>query len=189
MNSDSIAELLKAYDEKCNGNIQSYKKDLQKVRTGRASGSLLDSVQVDYYGARTALSHLGQVSTPEPRLIVVNVYDVSAIDAVEKAIRNSDLGFNPSREGNTLRILVPALTEETRKEIVKHLHKQAEEYKVFIRNNRRDTNEAVKKLEKVGGITQDEIKKTLEIIQKKTDSFTAMIDSLLKEKEQECMKV
>jgi ribosome recycling factor len=187
VSSEEIHKLLISHDDKCNNNIQAYKKDLQKVRTGRASSTMLDSVQVEYYGSKTALSHLGQISAPEPRLIVVSVYDVSAVDSVEKAIRNSDLGLNPARDGNTIRIFVPSLTEQTRKDIVKRLNKQTEEVRVFIRNHRRDTNESLKKLEKVGGVTQDEIKKALEQVQKKTDSFISIIDDMLKDKEAECL--
>lgn len=189
MSAEDIAIALKQHDEKCNNTVTAYKKDLQKVRTGRANSSLLDSVHVDYYGSKTALSHLGQISAPEPRLIVVTVYDASAVDAVEKAIRNADLGLNPSREGNSLRVIIPALTEETRKDIVKRLHKQTEEVRVFIRNHRRDTNDVLKKLEKAGGVTQDEIKKALDTVQKKTDTFISTIDELLKDKEAECLKV
>lgn len=189
MTNDDINKLLKEHDDKCSNNIQAYKKDLQKVRTGRASSSLLDSVHVDYYGSKTALSHLGQISAPEPRLITINVYDVSAVESVEKAIRNADLGLNPSRDGSTVRVIIPALTEETRKDLVKRLHKQAEEVRVFIRNHRRDTNDTLKKFEKAGGVTQDEIKKALEIVQKKTDSFIDTVDSMLKDKEAECMTV
>ncbi len=189
MEGQEILEVLNANEEKCAQNIEAYKKDLQKVRTGRATSSLLDSIQVDYYGSRTALSHLGQISAPEPRLIVVNVYDISAIEIVEKAIRNADMGLNPSRDGNTLRVQIPTLTEESRKEIVKHLHKHAEEVRVFIRNNRREANDLLKKLEKAGGYTQDEVKKATEMVQKQTDSNIAIVDELLKKKEAECMTV
>lgn len=189
MSTEEITSLLKSNDEKCEQTIQSYKKDLKKVRTGRASTSILDSVQVDYYGSKTALSHLGQITAPEPRLVVINVFDGSAIESVEKAIRNSNLGLNPSRDGSTIRVHIPALTEESRKELVRHLHKQAEEIRIFIRNHRRDTNESLKKLEKQGGITQDEIKKSLEEVQKQTDAYISVIDGLLKEKEAECMTV
>ncbi|HMO16889.1 MAG TPA: ribosome recycling factor [Oligoflexia bacterium] len=189
MSAEEINTLLKTLEEKSDQTIQVYKRDLKKVRTGRASASLLDSIQVDYYGSKTALTHLAQVSAPEPRLIVVSVYDSGAIDSVEKAIRSSDLGLNPARDGNTIRVNVPSLTEESRKELVRHLHKHAEEVRVAVRAHRRDINDSVKKLEKQGGITQDEIKKALESVQKKTDSFISVIDDLLKEKEAELMTI
>ena len=187
MSAEDIVTLLASLNQKCEGTIQSYKKDLQKVRTGRASSSLLENIQVDYYGSKTALSHLAQINTPEPRLITVNVYDTSATDSVEKAIRNSDLGLNPSRDGSTIRVSIPTLTEERRKELVKVLGKQAEEIRVFIRNHRREINDSLKKLETKGGVTQDEIKKSLEQVQKKTDHFIDQVDELLKEKEAECL--
>jgi ribosome recycling factor len=189
VSAEEINTLLKSLEEKSEQTIQVYKRDLKKTRTGRASASMLDSIQVDYYGSRTALTHLAQVSAPEPRMVVVSVYDASAIDAVEKAIRNSDLGLNPSRDGSTIRVNIPSLTEESRKELVRHMHKHAEEVRVAVRAHRRDINEAVKKLEKQGGITQDEIKKALEVVQKKTDAFIAVIDELLKEKEAELMTI
>lgn len=189
MEETEIKTLLSSLDEKSEGTIESYKKDLKKVRTGRASASLLDSIQVDYYGARTALSHLGQVSAPEPRMIVINVFDTSAVDSIEKAIRISDLGLNPSRDGNTIRVPIPTLTEESRKELVKHLHKHAEEVRISIRNHRRDTNDALKKLEKAGGVTQDEIKKAIDQVQKRTDHYISVIDKMLADKEAECMTI
>lgn len=189
MSAEEVSLNLELLKEKCDHTIQAYKKDLQKVRTGRASASLLDSIHVDYYGSKTQLIHLGQVNTPEPRLITITVFDGSAIDSVEKAIRNSDLGLNPSRDGNVIRLTIPPLTEDSRKEIVKVLHKQAEEIKISIRNHRRDVNDSLKKLEKAGGVTQDEIKKALEQVQKRTDTFISQVDELLKEKEQECMTV
>lgn len=187
--AEEIELLLVGLDEKSDDTIEAYKKDLKKVRTGRASASLLDSVQVDYYGSKTALSHLAQVSAPEPRMIVINVFDASAIDAVEKAIRISDLGLNPARDGNTIRVNIPSLTEETRKELVRHMNKHAEEVRVFIRNHRREANESLKKLEKAGGITQDEIKKAMELVQKRTDHYISVIDKMLSDKEAELMKV
>ncbi len=182
-------EVIAAHETECKSALAAFKRDLQKVRTGRASGSLLESVQVDYYGSKTPLQHLGQISTPEPRLITIQVYDASAVSAVEKAIQTSGLGFNPSREGNLIRVLVPTLTEESRKEIVKRLHKLAEDMKVSVRNHRRDANEAMKKLEKDGEISKDDIAKVLDKIQKQTDSAVVEIDKLLQAKEAECMEV
>ncbi len=184
-----LSNVLKSHEEECKDALAAFRRELQKVRTGRASGSVLEGVMVDYYGSKTSLSHLGQVTTPEARLIVIQVYDANAAVAVEKAIHSAGLGFNPSREGNTIRIVVPPLTEETRKDIVRHLHKLAEEYRVSIRNHRRDANESVKKLEKDGTIAKDEVARSLEKVQKQTDSSIAELDKALAQKEAECMEV
>ena len=182
-------EILSKNDQECKAAIASFKRDLQNVRTGRASGSLLEGIHVDYYGTKTALSHLGQITTPEPRLIVIQVYDGNAAPAVEKAIQGAGLGFNPSREGNTIRIVVPPLTEESRKEIVKRLHKLAEDIKVSVRNHRREANDELKKLEKDGTVSKDDAAKALEKVQKQTDASVAEVDNLLQAKEAECMEV
>lgn len=182
-------EVLSKLAEECNAAIAAFKRDLQKVRTGRASGSIIENIQVDYYGTKTALSHLGQISTPEPRLIMIQIYDSGAVAAAEKAIQTAGLNFNPSREGNTIRVMVPPLTEDSRKEIVKRLHKLAEDMRVSVRNHRRDANDAMKKIEKEGGITKDDVTKTSDKIQKQTDASIAEIDKLLVAKEAECMEV
>ena len=144
---------------------------------------------VDYYGAKTQLSHLGQVSSPEARQLVVQIYDNNAVESVEKAIRSADLGFNPSREGNTLRINVPPLTEQSRKEIVKMLHKMAEEIKVSIRNHRREANDQIKAGEKEGDVSKDDAKRVMESVQAQTDEFIKQVDVHLAAKEAECMEV
>jgi ribosome recycling factor len=182
-------DVLSQHEEECKAALSAFKRDLQKVRTGRASASLLEGVQVDYYGSKTPLVHLGQITTPEPRLIQIQVYDASAAAAVEKAIHGAGLGFNPSREGNLIRVVVPPLTEESRREIVKRLHKQAEDIKVSVRNHRRDANESIKKLEKDGIVAKDESAKILERIQKQTDTAVSDVDKLLESKEAECMEV
>ena len=182
-------EVIAQQQQKSQNSITAFKRDLQKLRTGRASASLLEGIMVDYYGTKTALSHLGQVSVPEARQLVVQVYDANAVSSVEKAIKSSDLGFNPARDGNTLRITVPQLTEQTRKEVVRHLHKMAEEIRVSIRNHRREANEQLKKLEKDGELAQDQAKKMLEKVQKQTDTLIAEVDKLLAVKEAEVMEV
>jgi ribosome recycling factor len=189
MTIESIEEVLLEHGEQCEKAVESFKKDLQKMRTGRASTSLLEGVMVDYYGARTALTHLGQISVPEPRLIVVQVFDAGAVESVEKAILNSDLGFNPSRDGSTIRINVPPLTEESRKDIVRRLHKSAEDIRISVRNHRRDANENIKKMEKDGLIPKDDVKRALDKVQKQTDEYIKSVDSVLEAKEQECMVV
>ena len=185
----SVEEVISNYKKNCDSTIQAFKKELGKIRTGRASSGLLEGIMVDYYGTKTALSHLGQISTPEARLIVIQVYDVGAVQSVEKAIQSADLGLNPSREGNTIRISTPQLTEERRKDIIKLLHKMTEDIRVSIRNHRRDANEQLKKLEKQISLTQDDLKRHLENIQKMTNSFIEQVDKLLVAKEAECMEV
>jgi ribosome recycling factor len=175
--------------EECKQTLAAYKRELQKVRTGRASASLLEGIQVDYYGSRTALSHLAQISAPEARLIVVQVYDAGAVQPVEKAIQSSGLGLNPSREGNMLRISVQPLTQEARKDLVRVLHKQAEEIRVSVRNHRRDANDVVKKVEKDGKFTKDDAKRCLDRIQKQVDQTIAEVDKALQAKEAEVMEV
>lgn len=187
--SDELEVVLAENKEACEKTVDAFKRDMKKMRTGRANASVLEGVTVDYYGSKTSLGHLGQISSPEPRILTVQVYDQSAVESVEKAILSADLGFNPSREGSTLRINVPPLTEETRREIVKRLHKQAEDIRVSIRNHRRDSNDSIKKLEKGGEITKDDAKRALDQIQKHTDESIKQVDEHLVVKEAECMEV
>ena len=189
MNAESIDDVILAHDQESEATVSSFKRDIQKVKTGKASTGLVEGVIVDYYGSKTALVHLGQISTPEARLISIQVFDASSIPAIEKAIQTSGLGLNPSSDGNTIRLVVPPLTEETRKDIVRHLHKMAEDKRISIRNHRRDANDSVKKLEKDGSVAKDDVKKVLDQIQKQTDAAIAEIDSLLQVKEAECLEV
>jgi ribosome recycling factor len=169
--------------------IEHFKKELSKVRTGRASSGLLHGIHVDYYGASTPLEQLGLINTPEPRLITVQVYDASSIDAVEKAIKQSELGLNPSREGNIIRIFIPPLNEERRKEIIKKLHKTTEETKVILRGHRREAIDAIKKGEKDKELSEDEARKAQEDVQKVLDKYVAEADKILTVKEKEIMEV
>ena len=189
MDASDLDDVMLFLEEQCDSAIGAFKRELQKIRTGRASAGLLEGIEVEYYGSRTPLQHLGQVSSPEARQLVVQVFDTGAVESVEKAIRSSDLGFNPSREGNTLRINVPPLTEESRRDIVRLLHKLAEEMRVSIRNHRRDANDALKKLEKDSTLTKDEVKKGMEKVQVVIDSHIATIDKMLSQKEAEIMEV
>jgi ribosome recycling factor len=177
------------HGQDCKGAVTAFKRELTKVRGSRASAGLVDNLMVEYYGAKTQLAHLAQISTPEARLILIQAHDPNAVAAIEKAIRSSGLGFNPMREGNVLRVSVPALTEETRRDLIKHLHKMAEEVRISVRNHRRDANEEIKKLEKESVLTKDDSKKTLDRIQKQTDQYIAEIDKLLAAKEQEVKEV
>src|ERR1700730_15063629 len=159
------------------------------IRTGRASVSLLDHIRVDYYGTPTPLNQLANLHVPEPTLITLQPWDISQMGAIEKAIRASDLGLNPANDGKIIRIPLPALTEERRKELVKHLHTVAEEHRVAIRNVRRDGNESVKKLFKDKKITEDEDRRGHDEIQKMTDTYMGKLDLAAKSKEKEVMEI
>jgi len=169
--------------------IQAFSKNLATVRAGRANPSLLDSVHVDYYGASTPLNQLASVTAPEPRLLVITPYDKSAVSDIEKAIQKADLGLSPSSDGNVVRINIPALTEERRKDLVKVVGKYSEEARVQVRNIRRDANDQLKKQEKNGDISEDELKGSQDNVQKETNSYVAKIDELAKNKEDEIMEV
>ena len=159
------------------------------IRTGRASISLLDNIRVDYYGTPTPLNQIGNLHVPEPTLITVQPWDVSQIGAIEKSIRASDLGLNPANDGKIVRIPIPPLTEERRKDLVKHLHTVAEDHRVAIRNIRRDSNEAVKKLLKDKKIAEDEERRGLDEIQKMTNTYMDKLDTAAKNKEKEIMEI
>lgn len=150
---------------------------------------MLDKVRVDYYGTPTPVNQVGAISVPEPRTLMINPWDKTAMAEIEKAIRNSDLGLNPTNDGQVIRISVPALTEERRKDLAKQASKVAEEFKVRLRNERRDANDKLKKMEKEGEITEDDLKKSQDEVQKITDKFIKEVDSLLKAKEQDIMAV
>jgi len=169
--------------------IADLQHEMASIRTGRASISLLDNVRVDYYGTPSPLNHLATLHVPEPSLITIQPYDASQIGPIEKAIRASDLGLNPSNDGKMIRVPVPALTEERRKEMVKHLHHVAEEHRVAVRNIRRDSNEQVKKLLKDKLISEDEDRKAHDEIQKMTDAQIQKIDQLAKAKEKDILEV
>ena len=159
------------------------------IRTGRASINVLDGVRVDYYGTPTPLNQVANLHVPEPSLITVQPWDVSQIGPIEKAIRTSDLGLNPSNDGKIIRIPVPPLTEERRKEIVKRLHNVAEDHRVALRNIRRDANDHAKKLLKDKTISEDDERKALDEIQKMTDGYISKVDATSKAKEKEILEV
>jgi ribosome recycling factor len=169
--------------------IAGYSRELASIRAGRANASLLDRITVDYYGAPTPVNQLAGISVPEARLLVIQPYDKTSLGDIEKAILKSDLGLNPTSDGNIIRISIPALTEERRKELVKVVKKAAEEAKVVIRNIRRDGNDDLKKLEKAGEITEDGLRGYSEDIQKLTDENINKIDEMTKEKEKEILEV
>lgn len=169
--------------------IQAFTRNLATVRAGRANPSILDNVFVDYYGAPTPLNQLAQVGAPEPRLLVITPFDKTAVGEIEKAILKADLGLSPSNDGNVIRINIPALTEERRKELTKVVGKYAEESRIQVRNIRRDANDQLKKLEKEATITEDELRINQDQVQNETDGFIEKIDTLVTEKEAEILEV
>jgi ribosome recycling factor len=169
--------------------VEAFRKEMASTRTGRASVHMLDGVTVEAYGSQMPLNQLANVSAPEPQLITVQAWDVSLIGAIEKAIRGGDLGLNPMNDGKLVRVPVPALTEERRKDMVKHLHKALEEHRTAIRNIRRDGNELIKKALKDKKITEDEERGALEQIQKLTDDEIKKMEELAKGKEKEVMSI
>jgi len=172
--------------EKAMGDLQ---HEMATIRTGRATLSLLDHIRVDYYGTPSPLNQIATLHVPEPSLITIQPYDVSQIGAIEKAIRVSDLGLNPSNDGKLIRLPIPPLTEERRKEFVKRLHGVAEHHRVSLRNVRRDGNEAIKKLAKDKAITEDEDKRAHDEIQKMTDGYIERIDQASRVKEKEILEI
>jgi ribosome recycling factor len=176
-------------EEKMKKAISALKDEFNGVRTGRASPTLLDRIRVDYYGQKTPLSQVATVSVPEARLIVIQPWDRSLIGEIEKAIQKSELSLNPSNDGKVIRIAIPPLTEERRKELVKMAKNMAEQSRVSIRNVRRDGHEDLKKQLSAGGVAEDTIKKEEEELQKLTDSFISQVNKTLEEKEKEIMEV
>lgn len=168
--------------------IAALNNELKRVRTGRASLSLLDGIRVDYYGTLTPLNQMSSLSVPESRLITIQPWDVSVIKEIEKAILKSDLGLTPSNDGKIIRISIPPLTEDRRKDLVKIVNKMLEEHKVAVRNIRRDSNELLKSLKKDGDISEDEAFKAQDGVQKITDEHIAQIDEIGKEKEKEILE-
>ena len=181
--------VLSKYKDRMDKAIAALKEEFGSLRTGRASASLLDQVHVEAYGSMTPLNQVGAVSVPEPRMISVSVWDRGMVVSVEKAIRSAGLGLNPVVDGQTLRIPIPPLTEERRKDLVKIAGKYAEQQRVAVRNVRRDANDDLKKAEKDGAISQDEQKKMEAEVQKFTDEAIKRVDEALKTKEQEIMQV
>ena len=167
----------------------SLRATLGRIRTGRANAALLDSVRVDYYGTITPINQMASVNTPEPRLIMVKPWDRTAVSAIEKAIQSSDLGLNPTSDGEIIRIPVPPLTEERRKELVKVARKHGEECKISIRNGRRDSNELLKDMESNGEAPKDDVAKALKKIQEMTDKSIAEVDKIVSAKEAEIIEI
>ena len=183
-----IDDIYQETKESMGKTVAALKRELQRIRTGRASLSILDGIKVDYYGTPTPLNQMATLAVPESRLITIQPWDVSAIKEIEKAILKSDLGLTPSNDGKILRIAIPPLTEERRKELVKVIHKMCEEHKVTARNVRRDSNDLVKSLKKDGDISEDEAYRSQDEIQKITDEHIKLIDECYSEKEKEILE-
>lgn len=184
-----VNEIKATANEKMEKALRNLNESLGSLRAGRANPRILDKVMVDYYGSPTSLNQLANISTPEPRMIVVQPYDATAIPAIEKGILKSDLGFNPSNDGKIIRLLIPQLTEERRKELVKLVKKYGEECKVAMRNIRRHAIQELKDGQKEGLITEDDLKQGEKEIQKVTDEEIKNIETILKEKEAEVLEV
>lgn len=184
-----IKELQKTSEEKMNKTIGVLKKELASLKAGRANPSILDKIVVPYYGTPTPLTQLASIAAPEPRLLTIQPWDSKVIKDVEKEILKSDLGLNPSSDGKIIRLVIPELTEETRKNLVKVVKKHGEEAKVAIRSIRREANEKIKALKKEGTVTEDQEKKGEEDIQKLTDNFIKDIDKIIELKEKEILEV
>ncbi|HHY92236.1 MAG TPA: ribosome recycling factor [Firmicutes bacterium] len=169
--------------------LESLRKELASLRAGRATPALLEKVLVDYYGSPTPVNQVANVSVPEPRLLVIQPWDRSMLNTIEKAILKSDLGLTPSSDGVVIRLAIPRLTEERRRELSRVVKKKAEEAKVAIRNIRREANESLKRLQKEGSLSEDEEKKRQEAVQKLTDTYSKEVDDLAQTKEKEIMSV
>ena len=182
-------DIIENAQEKMNKTIAVLKRDLGSLRAGRANPQLLDRIMVDYYGTPTPINQMGTISSPEPRMLVISLWDLSMLSAVEKAIQKSDIGINPSNDGKLIRLIFPELTEERRKELVKSVRKKAEESKVAIRAIRRDANEAIKKDCKDSVITEDDQKRLEDKAQKATDAAIKDIDRICSEKAKELLEV
>ncbi|MGG1661385.1 ribosome recycling factor [Brevibacillus sp. NRS-1366] len=181
--------VLKDMEDRMNKAIATLKKDLSSLRAGRANPAMLDRVMVDYYGTPTPISQLANISVPEPRMLIIQPWDKTALKEIDRALQQSDLGISPSNDGVVIRLVIPPLTEERRKDLVKLAGKSGEDSKVAIRNIRRDANDDIKKLEKAATISEDESRRHQESIQKTTDKFIADVDKIVKDKEKDILEV
>ena len=185
----SIDELLEQTEEKMLAAIEALEKDFSAFRTGKASPGLVENIMVDYYGTTSRLRDIAGITTPEPRLIVIQPWDKNALSEIEKAIHASSLGISPINDGRVIRLPVPELSEERRQELTKQVKKRAEEAKVEIRNHRRNANEEAKSAQKKSEVTEDDLSELLDSIQKLTDDYTQQIESLTEKKERELLQV
>ena len=185
----ALKDLYTNLKHRMDGAVAGFQSSLAAIRTGRASVHMLDQVKVDYYGTPTVINQMAQVSAPEPQLILISPYDPTMLKDIEKAIQTSDLGFNPISDGKVVRVPVPPMTEERRRDVVKHLNKVLEEHRTAVRNVRRDGNDALKKIAKDKKISEDEEKRALEEVQKMTDEEIRRMEELSRKKEAEVMQV
>ena len=184
-----MKEQLKIYEEKMDKTIDSLMNDYASIRAGRANPHVLDKIKVDYYGTPTPIQQVGNISVPEARMILIQPWEKSLIKPIEKAILTSELGINPNNDGNAIRLIFPELTEDRRKELAKDVKKKGDQAKVAIRNIRRDANDAFKKAEKAGDMSEDELAETTEKMQKLTDKMVEKVDKAVEEKTKEIMTV
>ncbi|MEE9120186.1 MAG: ribosome recycling factor [Syntrophobacteria bacterium] len=184
-----VDEIFEDFKERMGKSIETLKREYSRLRTGRASISLLDGIRVSYYGTPTPLNQMASLAVPEPRLIVIQPWDKTAIEDIEKAILKSELGLTPINDGKVIRISIPSLTEERRKELVKVARKMSEDNKVAIRNIRRDANEMLKDLKKEKEVTEDDLYRSQEEVQKATDQFISQVDELCAAKEKEILEI
>ncbi len=184
-----IKEIYKETKDRMEKSIEALEKEMNRVRTGRASQTVLDGVKVDYYGTLTPLNQMATIAIPESRLITVQPWDVSAIKEVEKGILKANLGLTPSSDGKLIRISIPPLTEERRKEIAKTVHKTCEDYKVAVRNIRRDSNDTLKSIQKDGDISEDDNFKAQKQVQEITDEYVKRVDQVYSTKEKEIIEL
>ena len=184
-----LKESYKIYEDKMKKSLEAVAAEFASVRAGRANAAVLDRISVDYYGSPTPIQQIAAISSPDPRALLIQPWDVSALKSIEKAIQESDLGINPQNDGRSIRLAFPQLTEERRKELVKQIHKYAEGGKVAVRNIRRDAMDAFKKKEKASEITEDEMKQAEKDLQKMTDDSCKKLDEMLAAKEKELMVI
>ncbi|MDR2132664.1 MAG: ribosome recycling factor [Clostridiales Family XIII bacterium] len=182
-------DVQRVLDEKSAKSIAALKENLNTVRAGRANPALLDKVTVDYYGTPTPLKNIASIAAPDPRSLMISPFDPKSLHSVEKAINVANLGINPANDGKVIRLSIPPVTEERRKELTKLVRKYGEDAKIAIRNERRDANDALKKQEKAGELTEDDLKNELDEVQKKADKSIKEIDAIIAEKEKEIMEV
>ncbi len=183
-----LQDLLQEAESKMKKVVSKYKEELKGIRTGRASTSIVENIEADYYGAKTPIKQLATLTTPEPNQILIQTWDSNAVKAIEKALQEANLGANPQTEGNTIRLILPPMTEERRKEIVKQINKIAEEFRIMIRNIRRDIKDDIESL-KNEGFSEDDIKKALDQLQKITDKYIKEINQLTQDKEEEVLSI
>src|SRR3982075_3947302 len=189
MTQGSLDDILKTAEHKMTTAVEILNRDLQTVRTGRASPHLLERIQVDYYGSPTPINGVANISAPDPHMVLVQPWDRGMLGPIEKAIQKSDLGINPTNDGSVIRLVLPQLTQDRRKELVKLVHQRSEEARIAVRNCRRDALDHLRKAEKDGGISQEDEKRSQERLQKLTDGFIKRVEEVSRHKETEVLEV